>query len=630
MITLKRLQATNFKGLHSIDVTFPERGSVLIEGHNEAGKSTLFEAVYVALYGKPLVGEDSRANQNEVIHHAQSRATVQLTFSIGTQELTILRSFERNKSQQVTLTIQRPNESPEVINRVRPVEERILKELGNLDGDSLRNSCFVEQKELGRIETLSLTQREQAIQKLLGLERLTKLTDQFKFKREQERELITAEKRFSLARTQAEVLEETDREEALAERLDAIKVVSEVQWLTTLETQSVEVGQRLSACNVRIQEANKRLERCSTLKEQVHSCEQARQQLMDARRTYDALTQKANELAQLDDIEQKQLPAARTHLSYVSTAAEAVALLEQARNDVGQAEEALREAQRQQKELTQAEAELQRRALEVTQTQQRLERRRNDEATTQQRLVQQAHELSTRKASLEQALTQVKQWENDLASLQSTRQAVVEAEHQAQALARMQADVRQHEEAVQTLETEAARAEQEQRSAAEKAQQAAAVDALTNWLRLKQVEMSLTGFTDQHYALTTRQQEAEKELTAAQGKSRFPLLVGISLSTFMVLALALGLIWLPAFILAILTAFGAIVAWIRFSRARTNNTASCTTCGRGKHRYPATGDAAQCVNAGQRRPCATPPVRTTTSSSRCCHSVEHRSGKQGA
>ena len=42
MITLKRLKAHNFKGLTDVDLTFPDRGSILIEGHNEAGKSTLF------------------------------------------------------------------------------------------------------------------------------------------------------------------------------------------------------------------------------------------------------------------------------------------------------------------------------------------------------------------------------------------------------------------------------------------------------------------------------------------------------------------------------------------------------------------------------------------------------------
>ena len=156
MITLKRLEANNFKSLRFVTLAFPEHGTVLIEGYNEAGKSTLFEAVYVALYGKPLVGEDtSMRKQDEVIQHGQSQATVQLIFNVGQQELTISVIFERGKSQQAILTIQRPGVQPEVINRVKAVDERILKELGNLDGDSLRNSCFVEQKELGRIEALS-------------------------------------------------------------------------------------------------------------------------------------------------------------------------------------------------------------------------------------------------------------------------------------------------------------------------------------------------------------------------------------------------------------------------------------------------------------------------------------------
>ena len=166
---------------------------MLIEGYNEAGKSTLFEAVYVALYGKPLVGEDAVARREEVIQYGQSQATVRLIFSVGQQELTIERSFERGKSQQARLTIKQPGVQPEVINRVRAVDERILKELGNLDGDSLRNSCFVEQKELGRIEALKLADREQAIQKLLGLERLTTLMEQFRFRREQKDELALAE-----------------------------------------------------------------------------------------------------------------------------------------------------------------------------------------------------------------------------------------------------------------------------------------------------------------------------------------------------------------------------------------------------------------------------------------------------
>ena len=108
MITLKRIEVNNFKSLRSVTLVFPEQGTVLIEGYNEAGKSTLFEAVYVALYGKPLVGEDKLARQEEVIQYGQSHAMVQLTFSIGQYEFAISRHFERGKSQQAKLLIQQP------------------------------------------------------------------------------------------------------------------------------------------------------------------------------------------------------------------------------------------------------------------------------------------------------------------------------------------------------------------------------------------------------------------------------------------------------------------------------------------------------------------------------------------
>ena len=46
MILLRRLEARAFKRLDGIDLAFPARGAVLIEGLNESGKSTLLEAIY--------------------------------------------------------------------------------------------------------------------------------------------------------------------------------------------------------------------------------------------------------------------------------------------------------------------------------------------------------------------------------------------------------------------------------------------------------------------------------------------------------------------------------------------------------------------------------------------------------
>ncbi len=289
MITLKRLQAEHFKGLCSVDLMFPERGSVLIEGQNEAGKSTLFEAVYVALYGKPLVGEDNRARQEEVIQYGQSRANVQLAFRVGQQELTVRRVIEQGKPQQAALTIQQPDVPQEVVTGVRAVDERILKELGNLDGESLRNSCFVEQKELGRIEALSPAKREEAVHKLLGLERLNRLAEQFKVKREQWRELAQAERYLKLAELQAEVRRSSAREGEVAEYLDAVKVASQVKYLSDLETQRGEVKKSLEECTRLAKEARDCLARCEALRKQVGYCDQASRQIAEIHHTQETL-----------------------------------------------------------------------------------------------------------------------------------------------------------------------------------------------------------------------------------------------------------------------------------------------------------------------------------------------------
>src|SRR5690348_18171775 len=101
MILLRHLRIDAFKHLRNIDLWFPRQGSVLIEGHNESGKSTLFEAIYFALYGKALVGEELGAPSLEaLVPHGESHARVQLTILAGLTELEISRTLV-SKSQRV-------------------------------------------------------------------------------------------------------------------------------------------------------------------------------------------------------------------------------------------------------------------------------------------------------------------------------------------------------------------------------------------------------------------------------------------------------------------------------------------------------------------------------------------------
>ena len=93
MILLRRLEARAFKRLDGVDLAFPARGAVLIEGLNESGKSTLLEAVYFALYGAPLVAEDGPSALATLLPYDGRVASVTLTLAVDNTELVIRRTL---------------------------------------------------------------------------------------------------------------------------------------------------------------------------------------------------------------------------------------------------------------------------------------------------------------------------------------------------------------------------------------------------------------------------------------------------------------------------------------------------------------------------------------------------------
>src|SRR2546425_851300 len=134
MIILKHLTVERFRLLRQIDLHFPQRGSILIQGPNEAGKSTLFESIYFALFGEPFsLDRRGNANLDELITYGEKIAIVTLIVSIGATELTITRTIERGRGQKVSLVTHRlglPDEP--AATSLSVVNSRILRELGSL------------------------------------------------------------------------------------------------------------------------------------------------------------------------------------------------------------------------------------------------------------------------------------------------------------------------------------------------------------------------------------------------------------------------------------------------------------------------------------------------------------------
>ncbi|MBI3970220.1 MAG: AAA family ATPase [Chloroflexi bacterium] len=215
MITLRRLAAAQYKGIRSLDLTFPDRGSFLIEGRNEAGKSTLFDGIYFALYGVPLVGDIASA-----IHYGADEAEVHLALDVtGTELLVRRRARQTAKTLRTEAELEvRRSDDVEIVKGARDVTQRLHQELGGLTSDALLNSCLVAQKQLGRLETLSRGSREEALTVLLNLSKLSDVQGKLRVKPEDEATFRLAQARVELARA-CEQLEALAARRSTLERL---------------------------------------------------------------------------------------------------------------------------------------------------------------------------------------------------------------------------------------------------------------------------------------------------------------------------------------------------------------------------------------------------------------------------
>lgn len=555
MITLRHLHVESFKGLDNVDLSFPEHGSILIEGHNEAGKSTLFEAVYVALYGEPLVGEESRPRLEEVIKHGQPQALVELTFAVGAEQLTIRRVLRRELSQQARLTIRQSNGHEEAVNRPTAVNRRILQELNNLDGENLRNSCFVEQKELGRLEDMNPSKREQAIQSLLGLERLTKLSDQFKFKREQERELDNARRLLDLAYAQQEVRALVVEEQAAAERLDATRIAAQLTERTALEEQRTALQGQSQTNDLRETDLRRRLEYADRIRGQISRCNVVQQQLERATAQRETVERLKGTLAEMDAIERQTIPETRAQLDRTLTALKSVVDAEEKRVAVRDATGNVQEAQRAVAELERAKGVVRQRAETLNMSRTRADQHRQEAASSREQNQRELALLSDRRHQLSHMLERVMAWEHKRDTLEAVRQQIRDAEKNAQRLAELRATLQQREEAARQAADVVEHAERERQQAESYRRQAEGYEALQEWIRLKEVEASLSDFAQDRTTLEEEHQHAADAYASTQVRTRRLLYQTLVITLLAMVVLVAGAI-LSSWILVI----GAILA----------------------------------------------------------------------
>ena len=308
MIRLRRLRLSQYKGLAQVDLAFPSQGSVLIEGLNEAGKSTLFDGLHFALYGQPLVGDLAEA----LTYDAETTiAYAELDVDVDRTRLTVerrLRRTPRTLRHEVQLWVQKAESGDiEYVRSVRPVRERLIAELGGLTAEALQNSCLVVQKSLGRLETLTRREREGALSVLLNLGRLSEIESTLRPTREHEDEVRRAEGIAGMAAVAAErtalraQLEEQQRLVALARLRDDLAALDTAADHAAAAAADRTTAERdLAAATARLEAISEyRTQRQSwlDLSGTVQRLSEAEQQLTAAAATLAATEQEAAKLA---------------------------------------------------------------------------------------------------------------------------------------------------------------------------------------------------------------------------------------------------------------------------------------------------------------------------------------------
>lgn len=82
------LTVSNFKRVTAVDIQVPDSSTVILSGANSAGKSSVLDAIWVAVAGKRVAPDDP-------IRHGAGKAEI----IVETQDLIITRRFNKNGSQ---------------------------------------------------------------------------------------------------------------------------------------------------------------------------------------------------------------------------------------------------------------------------------------------------------------------------------------------------------------------------------------------------------------------------------------------------------------------------------------------------------------------------------------------------
>jgi DNA repair exonuclease SbcCD ATPase subunit len=421
MITLAHLSVRNFKSLREVDLSFPRRGSILVEGFNEAGKSTLFESVFVGLYGEPLIAEETgargRGRFDSVINYRSDTASIVLTLDVDGTMLRVERTLRRNRTGDARLEITYPDGTPEEVVGIRPVGERLIQELGSLDKETLLNSCFVEQKKLSKLEDLSGPARKESLEHLLNLDKLQALHDEVRVTPQDRATVQNAQQRLSLAEIQSQLPVFQAQVATLQLKQTAVALHVLLETIAEHERRQDDLAEQRKYLDAQRAAWLSKQERIAEVKAARDTIRVLATSRLDLDREEQQILDVSARLQRLDQQEQTELPVLHRRLASIEDLRTVLQRFDEQGNslrdlkttqsameqELVNIDERTDELERLTKTITTTLAEIDERARSIDESEQRV-RQGIEELSTQQTALQHIKDLLDQKATIEREL----------------------------------------------------------------------------------------------------------------------------------------------------------------------------------------------------------------------------------
>ncbi len=493
MIILKHVKVEHFRLLREVDLRFPQRGSILLAGPNEAGKSTLLESIYFALYGEPLaINRGKRGKLDDLVRYGEKQAVVTLSVSIGATGLSIRRSVARGQGQRVSLSVQKlgmPAEPP--ITDLDRANERIIAEMGKLDGAALRNSCFIEQRGLDRLEQLSGRARETTLRALLGLEKLSRLAEQFTLTTDDEHRLDEAAQRLKLAEVQARIPELSAKLGELEAALDAVTIAEDLAFIGQQEAEINEQGAALDALAEQRAELKNRQGRITQLKKAGATLDQIITAYDVIADTQLELPELEHQITELERREREELPALEQRVRELADLTRSFGTLERmasdllnAVNTIKELEQSIKQQELMQETLADLDEQIEHARKFVEETQQAHNELEEQRHSTHPQLEARLKRLE----SLEEKLETLKEAQDTYSRRKGQRQP---AEENAARLAALRTELEENERELALVENEASQVQEEADALEKRWRQLSVRRHIQEWQRLKGLSRGL-------------------------------------------------------------------------------------------------------------------------------------------